>query len=341
MTEIKSNTLNEWNAYFKDRAVSPEIIKEYLSYAETLLDKNIPVIFEIEHLSKLIGISYPIMCKMVNGSNSFYRTFSIQKRRGGRREINAPYPSLLMCQDWIHHNILKRSEVHHCSQGFVEGKSIISNASTHLNRKALLKMDIKDFFPSIPINWVINFFHGLGYSENVSYYLASLCCLDDSLPQGAATSPYLSNILLFSLDNRLERISNSYSLKYTRYADDLTFSGNYIPHSFIKIIEDIITDFGLSANHEKTKLHTKPGQRIVTGISVTGERIALPRSKKRSLRKEVYFIKKFGLLSHLGKLKSKEPNYLESLEGKLGFWLQIEPNCEFARESIEFIRNLK
>ncbi|WP_051369213.1 reverse transcriptase domain-containing protein [Psychromonas arctica] len=194
---------DEWNLYLLDRGISSHLVPQYMSYIEKLTSQNIPVIFEVEHLAKLIGIEYRALNKMVYGTNDFYREFKIPKRSGGERIISAPYPSLLLCQSWIYESILKSCSVHYSAHAYTTNKSIVTNAVQHLGAKALLKMDMKDFFPSISINWVVNFFSNLGYSNNVSHALASICCLDDGLPQGASTSPALSNILLMSFDRRV------------------------------------------------------------------------------------------------------------------------------------------
>ncbi|MGG5873917.1 retron St85 family RNA-directed DNA polymerase [Pseudomonas peli] len=332
---------DSWKFYFEDRGLPLETTEKYVSYIKALTSKNLPIIFELEHLSQLVGIKSDEVLKMVNAPEKFYRNFSIPKRKGGKREIHSPYPSLMLCQQWIYQNILLSQGIHSCAHGFAPGKSIVSNAKPHLNKKALLKMDLVNFFPSIPIAWVLNFFSALGYAHNVSYYLASLCCLNGFLAQGASTSPYLSNILLFSLDNRLNKLARAYDLDYTRYADDLIFSGSYIPHNFISIVEKIIEKYGLSPNREKTRLHTNPGQRIVTGVSVSGENLALPRSSKREIKKEFHYIRKHGYLSHIAKRKIKDPFYLDVVQGKIAFWLQIEPNDNFARNAFNYIKELK
>lgn len=202
-------------------------------------------------------------------------------------------------------------------------------------------MDVKDFFPSLPINWVINLFSSLGYSHNVSFNLASLCCLNDKLPQGAATSPYLSNILLVGLDKRLSLLSTSYQLTYTRYADDLCFSGEYIPHELIQTIESIIIDYNLTPNKNKTRLQLNNNKRIVTGISVSGPKATIPRQLKRELKQELYYIQKHGYLSHVTKMKISNPKCLQSLEGKFSFWLQVEPDNDFAKKSLMFLIKLR
>lgn len=337
MNKKQELEVNNWELFFGDRGISEHLIAQYMPYVRNLIQANLPVIFEIEHLSKLMGVELNELQKMIANPSRFYREFSIPKKRGGRRPVSAPYPALLMCQTWIYENILKTIPVHFCCHAYREKRSIISNATPHLAQTAILKMDMEDFFPSIPINWVIRLFSNLGYSHNVSYYLASICCLYGALPQGASTSPALSNILLKHLDNRLYKLSKKYSLNYTRYADDLTFSGDYIPHKVIDIISDVITDTGLSLNKQKTSLIIGDKQKIVTGISVQGDRLTLPRSSRRQIKQEFHYIRQYGLVSHISKLKIKNPYYLQSLEGKLRFWLQIEPDNKFASESLLFI----
>ncbi len=215
-----------------------------------------------------------------------------------------------------------------------------SNAKLHVGRQVFLKIDLKDFFPSISINWIINIFKKLGYASNVSYYLAALCCYNEHLVQGAATSPYLSNIVAHHLDNRLTNLAISYNLVYTRYADDLAFSGDYIPAKFIKIVTKIIQECGFEVNNEKTLLSIGRGKRILTGISISGDKISLPRNMKREIKKEVHFVIKFGYLSHASKKKIRNPFYLESLYGRLLFWKQVEPDNKYAINYLREIKNI-
>lgn len=333
--------VSKWSTYFKDRGLPTQIIESHCDYIRKLASNNAPAIFEIEHLSKLLGIEREHLNSMINASSSFYRTFKIPKRRGDFRTIKAPYPSLLQCQSWIYKNILLNNNAHKCAHGFNPGKSIFSNAKNHLAAKAILRIDLENFFPSIPINWVINFFSRLGYNNSVSFYLASLCCCDGALVQGAPTSPYLTNLLLTHLDERLLRLSKKYNLKYSRYADDLTFSGSYIPHDFINIVTEIIDSAHLKVNQAKTRLKIGDGQKIVTGLSVGGAEIRLPRKTKRQLKKEIFYIRKFGLFSHLSKTRAKNPNYLDSLLGRIAFWIQAEPKSKEASESFEHIKKLR
>ena len=332
------NNLEEWRRFFQSRGISPDLVDKHLAQVALLLESGAPVIFELEHLSLLVGIKYKYLLRMISGSASFYRTFSIKKRSGGSRLIEAPYPSLLSCQDWIYRNILLRQPVHDCAHGYVPGRSIFTNAQVHLSCRTLLKMDLKDFFPSVGIGWVVNFFSNLGYAKNVSYFLAALCCNNGHLVQGASTSPYLTNILLRGFDERLLRLSLKHGLSYTRYADDLTFSGAYISTRFVNFVESIVADYSLVVNASKTRLLIEKNKKIVTGLSVSGSELRITRELRRSIKKDVFYIGKYGFLSHVSQVKIKDPFYMESVIGKVNFWLQAEPTNAEAMECKRVLR---
>ncbi|HAT3836452.1 TPA: RNA-directed DNA polymerase, partial [Morganella morganii] len=128
-----------------------------------------------------------------------------------------------------------------------------------------------------------------------------------------------------------------YNIKYSRYADDMFFSGNYIPYDFIRVITNIIEDYGLNINKDKTAFLINANKKIITGISVNNNTLSLPREYKRKLKNELHFIKKYGYLSHINKQKIKDPNYLFSILGKINFWLQVEPMSKKAIESKKLI----
>lgn len=268
-----------WENEFLDRGISPELVQYYKPYVENLLSAGVPVIFEFEHLAKLLGFNLSYLASAINATNVQYRRFEIPKRRGGKREIAAPYPALLSCQRWINQNILSHVPVHNSAHGFVSGRSIVTNAQQHIGSTCVLNLDLTDFFHSINLNQVMQTFLQIGYMNNVAFYLASLCTLDNHLPQGAATSPALSNIIARHFDNRISNLSASYNLKYTRYADDMTCSGENIPQSFIQIVNDISVECGFMLNHNKTKLYQGPKRKIVTGLVLGDNGLTLPRYK--------------------------------------------------------------
>lgn len=275
---------------------------------------------------------------MVNRTQGFYHEFKIPKRRGGFRRIEVPSPSLLNTQKWILINILENIELHVDAFGFRKNISIIDNANKHLGCSYLLKMDLKDFFPSINVKRVINVFLRSGYAPNVSYYLAKLCCNHERLPQGAATSPYLSNIIAKKLDARIRGLCDLNKWSYSRYADDIAISGEFISPRVISIISDIILSEGFKTNNEKTVLVKGNGKKIVTGLSVVGEKVTLPRKYKRDLKKEIHFINRFGMVAHCEYIGVRDPVYLDRLEGRVRFWLSIEPENSQALRALSVLR---
>lgn len=278
------------------------------------------------------------MARIVMNSDCFYYNFQIPKRKGGFREISAPYPLLLNAQKWIYHNILIKQPLHDSSKGFVRNVSITDNAKVHLNQKYLLKMDLQNFFPSIKINRVISIFRNLGYTKKISYYLAAICCLNGTLPQGAATSPSISNIIAKRLDFRLSGFAIKFNLRYTRYVDDITFSGNMIPIKLISYIRNIIEEEGFKINEKKTRRIGEKGQKIVTGISISSGKLTIPKSIKRQIRKNIHFIIKNGLFEHQKYINSYDPIYIERLLGYLFFWRSVEPENNYVKSSIDKLK---
>ncbi len=322
-------TVKQWARYFREVGLSAGRSEIYLRYISRLLESEVPVIFDDRHLAMLLGRTPEYLASVVHGTYAHYREFSIPKRSGGRRTINSPYPALLECQDWVHRHILGAARTHKSAHGFVQRRSIISNASPHLGAKCILRVDITDFFPSIHISRVIKFFREIGYSRRVSFSLARICCLNDALAQGAATSPALSNIISYDLDVRLSALARSLSLSYTRYADDLTLSGEKIGISLSCLIEEILKSEGFDVNKKKTMLMRNTSRKFVTGIDVSGEKLRVPRKFRRAVRQEAHFVLKFGLRSHAQKVRRHEIGTLLSLAGKLEFWRSIEPENAF------------
>ncbi len=330
----KRKVISYWKSNFEKSGLKSELVETYIKYITPLVEKDVPIIFDFNHLCLLLGRNQRYLASVINSNVNHYRDFKIPKRSGGVRQISAPYPALLDSQNWIYQNILKKIEIHPAAQGFTFKKSIITNAACHLNQKHFLKIDLKDFFPSIKINKVIMVFKSLGYSNKVSFYLASICCLGDALPQGAPTSPILSNIISKTLDNRLTNFAKKLDLKYTRYADDLAFSGDQIPSKYIQYINQIIESCDFIVNTKKTILHQEQGKRIITGISIADKKLQVPKEYKRKLKQEIHFIIKYGIVSHIRKLKIKNPHYELTIIGKIRFWLSVEPDNKFAKAAL-------
>lgn len=339
MSDNQRLELEKWSEYILNNVKGKQTKSALLNYVHKIILNDAPVIIDFNHLAELLGIQDSILASIVNKPSVFYYSFELAKKSGGFRQISAPYPILLNAQRWIYDNILVDISLHECSKGFVKNVSIVDNAREHLNHKFLLKMDVKNFFPSIKINRVIAIFRNLGYTKKISYYLASICCLNGELPQGASTSPVLSNIISKRLDYRLNGFARKFDLNYTRYADDLTFSGNNISVVLIKYITEILNDEGFNVNESKTKLIKENNQKIVTGISISSGKLTIPKKTKREIRKNVYNILSKGLFVHQSNINSNDPIYLERLLGYLYFWYSVEPENEFVLKSLEGLKS--
>ncbi|XWW47040.1 RNA-directed DNA polymerase [Fibrella sp. USSR17] len=228
-----------------------------------------------------------------------YKPFSIPKKRGGERTIFAPVGPLKTIQRCLNLVLQCMFNPHKAATGFVPGKSIVDNARPHVGKHYVYNLDLKDFFPSVHFHRVkaclqLPPFNLVGPREPLAFLMANLCCVRDKdepswafLPQGAPTSPILTNVICQQLDRRLTGLAKRFGATYTRYADDLTFSSftnvyqaeSEFSHELIRII----TDQRFVINQTKTRLQ-RPGYRqAVTGL-VVNERVNVPRQYWREVR---------------------------------------------------------
>ena len=292
----------------------------------------------------LLGVEVNRLEEILNNVSGHYQEFWMRKRSGGYRMISAPDKDLQAIQSTIYSRILSSvTIVHPAAVGFRCGRSVVDNAAPHLGKRYVLKMDIHDFFGSIRSPRVRQTFKKIGYPENVSKVLGALCCLHRHLPQGAPTSPALSNIVGYEMDRKLSALAAEYGLTYTRYADDLTFSGDVFPkEQIIPQVKRIIRDEKFEPNHKKTHFMNQSSRKIITGVSVaSGVKLTIPKSKKREIRKNVYFILTKGLAEHQRRIGSHDPAYLKRLIGMLCYWRAIEPDNTYASDSIAALKRLE
>jgi RNA-directed DNA polymerase len=300
------------------------------TYAAALLNRGFPVIFDAEHLARRMGIPGALIRSIVAKQSEFYRSFSIPKRSGGTRIIRAPFPAPLQAQRWILRHILSRIEPSRWAHGFVTNRSIVTNALEHIAGNSILRMDIADFFPSIKIGRVITIFQNAGYSSGVSYSLASICTLENSLPQGAATSPAIANLIARFLDRRLASLAVRCDLRYSRYADDMIFSGSRISGSLPRLVGRIVKSEGFEVNEKKTLLARNAQKRIVTGIAVSNGKTRLPRDKRRALRASVHRVLAVPPTELDASRRLLDAQYLQRLLGSVAHWKNVEPTSTYA-----------
>ena len=332
---LKAKIIKECNLANK----SEEYISNYLEYCKKLYDTELPIISSPKHFSLLVGINHEYICKMAYSQNFFYRSFKINKSNGKKRKIQEPLPDLKYVQKWILNNILNKVEVSNYAKAFVKNRTLKHNAKFHRKQDVVVTLDIKNFFPTITLYDVSDIFKGLGYFESVAMFLANLCCYKTQLPQGAPTSPYLSNLRFRKIDDLISSYTKEFNISYTRYADDMTFSGDFNPHRLIKKISDIVHSNGFNINSKKTRVAYKNARQEVTGI-VVNSHMQVSKNKRRDIRQQVYYINKFGLDSHLTHIQETRSNYLNHLLGQINFCLFVNPKDKEMRQYFEQIKDL-
>ena len=217
-----------------------------------------------------------------------YREFEIPKRSGGRRRIAAPEPPLKALQKRLLRRLFDRLKAHPAATGFEHCHSIATNALCHTGQAVVLRMDLEDFFPSTAERRVRDYVHGIGWNREASGLLARLCTHHGGLPQGAPTSPRLSNLVNHRLDARLEGLARKLGASYTRYADDMTFSfkkdDRAAIHSVIRATKAIAGEDGYTLHQDrKLQIRRRHEQQRVTGLVVNAG-VRLPRETRRRLR---------------------------------------------------------
>jgi RNA-directed DNA polymerase len=212
---------------------------------------------------------------------TYYRTFSIKKRDGRYRQINAPFGDLIRVQKLcLQYISTGRFIIHPSAKAFRRRISLADNAGPHKNQKKILKIDLKDFFGSIKDTMI---------EPLLGHLITQISTLNGQLPQGAPTSPTVSNIYAYPLDCFMAQWAERHGLNYTRYADDMTFSGNYIPHYFKRELDQIVRSQSLRINYKKTKLISSNYEQSVTGV-VVNDKVSISKRKCRhKLRAVLYY----------------------------------------------------
>lgn len=297
---------------------------------------SLPAVLTLAHLSRLTRVSHQLLRAYVSRtSEEPYRNFSIRKRSGGRRQISVPAAPLKQAQDWIAQNILSRPDVHPASHAFRKDDSIVRCARVHCEAKWLIKIDIADFFGSVTEIQAFRVFRSLGYNPLISLEMARLCTyrvplskkynsgswksrktnyvisyyqqkLLGRVPQGAPTSPTLTNLVMRDVDAKISEVAKAHGLRFTRYSDDMTFStaDDYSREKAIALISQvaqILKINGLFLNKRKTAIIPPGARKVVLGLLVDRQAPNLPREFKDRLRQHIHYLKKFGIQNHVAR----------------------------------------
>lgn len=293
-----------------------------------------PFIYDTGQLGHFLKEGTKVLFELSKNCDKTYSPLLLKKKNGKHRQIYAPNDRLKKCQYIILHKIISKLPVSKYATAYKKGSTLIQNASPHVGKRYLLKMDITDFFGSISFEQIYcTAFNTKYYPKQIGLILTKLCCKNGFLPQGAPTSPALSNIVMRNFDDNIGYWCEKHGISYTRYCDDMTFSSDKPLFAVYQKVKAMLEEMGFEVNEKKTHFVTKANRQSVTGLTVN-EKVSVSKNYKRSLRQEVYYVLKYGLaenIIHAGKkdfMTGGVPNiekYYNNLLGRIVFILQIEP----------------
>lgn len=335
--------------WFKQGSWNPRINSFCLTKQkpERLPVGNLPALTDRNELAWWLGLSNNQLLWLANtwrnDSNpsiklNHYHYSLIEKRRGGMRLIESPKSLLRDIQRRVTTGILSKIAIHDAAHGFCRRRSCLTHAANHSGKKHLLLFDIAHCFQSIEWRSVYRVFKNSGYPKDVASYFSCLCThriqsndeifykLDHEqqirvstrhLPQGAPTSPTLSNIVLYGLDRRLKGLATSLQLTYSRYADDLAFSGNQ--HRDWKFLETLVgaicLEEGFELNFHKSRILKSNQRQKLTGI-VVNEKINVDRREYDRLKAILVNCVRYGIDSQN---REKHPDFCAHLLGRINY----------------------
>lgn len=285
---------------------------------------------EFSSLVNDLGFSGKALYSVSNRVHKHYHPVKIPKGNGEFRQLYVPDVFLKSIQRSINDKLLCMEEISPYATAYRPGGSTKVNANPHIGKPVLLKLDIRHFFDHLIYPIVKDkAFPAERYSEQNRVLLSLLCVYMDALPQGAPTSPTISNIIMKEFDNVMGAWCSDNGIAYTRYCDDMTFSGDFDPRPVIHRVKFELKKMGLFLNDKKTVIVRKGQKHSVTGI-IVNERLSVPSEYKKQLRQEMYYCMKFGIQSHLNSIgcgESKE-KYILTLLGRINYVLSMEPQNE-------------
>ena len=317
------------------------------SNIELLQSNALPILSSPADLAKAMDVSISQLRWLAFHSDAptrvHYVSFDVPKKSGGMRRLSAPHQKLANVQHWILTNILNLLPVHKNAHGFVAQHSILTNAEPHVGATVVINADLSNFFPTITFPRVDGMFRKLGYSPAIATILALLCteCPRQALkfgeeiyhaatgpralPQGACTSPAISNQIASKLDRRMASMASKLGWTYTRYADDLTWSttGEVTPSVgyVLARLRHIVDDESFALNPTKTRIQRRSQQQSVTGV-VVNDRLSVPRSTIRQIRAILHNAKHTGLDAQN---RDHHPHFRDWITGMIGWIEMVNP----------------
>jgi RNA-directed DNA polymerase len=242
--------------------------------------------FDLPGLGIMLGVSPKLLAEIAYDPTRHYRSFELKKASGGTRLIETPRVFLKVVQWFLLDYVLAELKVSQFVHSFLYKKSVVTNSLRHQKRRYVANLDVANFFGSISVGHVRDCLRANGFSERESRTIARLCTCDNHLPQGAPTSPIISNAILYDMDEKFGALAREKRLNYTRYSDDITVSGNSrqnVLDLMNMISKDLQVGHGLHVNEGKTRLVSRSRRQVVTGV-VVNESSSPARRKMRKIR---------------------------------------------------------
>ncbi len=291
-------------------------MRDYHMYTH-LKNKNLTSFSNLDDLANFLSTPLEDLHELLSTpTDKYYSVFEIQKKSEKIRKIQSPNDYLKKIQRKLARYLENFCTIEDSACGFVRGKSIKDGARLHVGKKCILNIDFKDFFPEIKSKQVYDNLRMCYFPDEICKAITHIVCYNGGLPQGAPTSPILSNLVCRNLDKQLFQLSITYNFSYSRYADDLTFSTNdKIFHSSIvkkngkkiilgTVLENIISENLFLINEKKIKLHLQNNRMETTGLTVN-KKINLPREYLKNLRAILHNCEKNGLFHEARKYRRK------------------------------------
>ena len=281
---------------------------------------------ELKSIETGLGFSAKTLYALSNNIDKHYHNAFIPKSDGTKRKLSVPDFILKQVQRSIVDNILAYYPISRYAKAYAFGASVQKNAMPHVGKKKILKLDVEGFFDNIIYSKVKDVvFYEEKFAEPIRILLSMLCYHRDTLPQGAPTSPAITNIIMYDFDEKIGAYCEQKGIAYTRYCDDMTFSGDFDEKEVIELVKGELRKMGLFLKNRKTAVIPNTKRQTVTGI-VVNEKINLTKEYKKKIRQEMYYIAKFGLDGHLNRIgEADKKKYLLSLKGRISFVLQTIP----------------
>jgi retron-type reverse transcriptase len=255
---------------------------------------NLPLIDSLDDFSNITHLSKGLLYNLSKFSESFYKTYKIPKRGTGFRIIHQPNYQMKAIQGWILRNVLNQLHVSRASKGFQKNTSIKDNVSPHVGTKVVMCLDLDDFYTNIHADRIWYVFRNAGYSKRISLLFTSICTYNGFLPQGSPTSPKLSNLACWRLDQRILGLTSKNGIIYTRYADDLTFSAHsYLLLKILPLTKHILKSEGFNVNKSKTRIMGPSRKQKITGLILNQNGFGIGRKRYRELRASIHRISQF------------------------------------------------